>query len=131
MFNVNGEIRVVGITVLHGRFRGYRCHVADFQVKSAILILPTWAQVVTNSAYRTSRSSSNLDSVPGPDSASVDLISLATAFDQNRNCIARLGSTPNMTILWDANSSAFIHHFPGHCSGPVGNHGTLTDNGSW
>ena len=37
MFNVNGEIRVVGITVLHGRFRGYRCHVADFQVKSAIV----------------------------------------------------------------------------------------------
>ena len=37
MFNVNGEIRVVGITVLHGRFRGYRCHVADYQVKSAIV----------------------------------------------------------------------------------------------
>ena len=36
MFNVNGEIRVVGITVPPGRFRGYRCHVADFQVKSAI-----------------------------------------------------------------------------------------------
>ena len=38
MFNVNGEIRVVGITVvLHGRFRGYRCHGADYQVKSAIV----------------------------------------------------------------------------------------------
>ena len=36
MFNVKGEIRVVGITVLPGRFRGYRCHVADFQVKSSI-----------------------------------------------------------------------------------------------
>ena len=35
--NVNGEIRVVGITVLRGRFRGYRCHMADFQVKSAIV----------------------------------------------------------------------------------------------
>ena len=47
MFNVNGEIRVVGITVLHGRFRGYRCHVADFISNSAILLtvptlLPTW-----------------------------------------------------------------------------------------
>ena len=37
MFNVNGEIRVIDIAVLHGRFRGYRCHVADFISDSAIL----------------------------------------------------------------------------------------------
>ena len=83
---------------------------ADFTAKSAILILPTWAQIVANSAYRTFRSWDNLDIVRGPDFASVDLICLDTPFDHNRNCVASVGSTPNETILGDANNSAFIHH---------------------